>query len=146
MDTCLSCLFFFFFKQKTAYEMRISDWSSDVCSSDLHVGAAGVDRLGAGGRLQGFPDGDNLVVLSQHVGAKGVVRGDDGPASDADRHDGCPSCSPCHACRIRNLSVWSILPDVAGQSESAFSDPVFVTQFLLHAPLPAILTTRSNPA
>src|SRR3546814_14138967 len=31
----LSLLFFFFFKQKTAYEMRISDWSSDVCSSDL---------------------------------------------------------------------------------------------------------------
>src|SRR3546814_6696500 len=31
------CLFFFFFKQKTAYEMRISDWSSDVCSSDLLV-------------------------------------------------------------------------------------------------------------
>src|SRR3546814_8059485 len=29
------CLVFFFFKQKTAYEMRISDWSSDVCSSDL---------------------------------------------------------------------------------------------------------------
>src|SRR3546814_2913112 len=28
---------FFFFKQKTAYEMRISDWSSDVCSSDLHA-------------------------------------------------------------------------------------------------------------
>src|SRR3546814_3159135 len=31
---CFFCLFFFF-KQKTAYEMRISDWSSDVCSSDL---------------------------------------------------------------------------------------------------------------
>src|SRR3546814_10412110 len=29
------CDLFFFFKQKTAYEMRISDWSSDVCSSDL---------------------------------------------------------------------------------------------------------------
>src|SRR3546814_618046 len=29
------CFFFFFFKQKTAYEVRISDWSSDVCSSDL---------------------------------------------------------------------------------------------------------------
>src|SRR3546814_2393134 len=28
---------FFFFKQKTAYEMRISDWSSDVCSSDLKL-------------------------------------------------------------------------------------------------------------
>src|SRR3546814_6317136 len=34
-----SCFFFvFFFKQKTAYEMRISDWSSDVCSSDLDQG------------------------------------------------------------------------------------------------------------
>src|SRR3546814_2711968 len=31
---------FFFFKQKTAYEMRISDWSSDVCSSDLETLAA----------------------------------------------------------------------------------------------------------
>src|SRR3546814_341051 len=34
-------LFFFFFKQKTAYEMRISDWSSDVCSSDLDAGRGG---------------------------------------------------------------------------------------------------------
>src|SRR3546814_4245612 len=34
MISCL-ILFVFFFKQKTAYEMRISDWSSDVCSSDL---------------------------------------------------------------------------------------------------------------
>src|SRR3546814_1417210 len=33
MFVCLT--FFFFFKQKTAYDMRISDWSSDVCSSDL---------------------------------------------------------------------------------------------------------------
>src|SRR3546814_14836719 len=32
---------FFFFKQKTAYEMRISDWSSDVCSSDLLPGIEG---------------------------------------------------------------------------------------------------------
>src|SRR3546814_5580293 len=40
--SCLYLLFFFFyvffFKQKTAYEMRISDWSSDVCSSDLFDG------------------------------------------------------------------------------------------------------------
>src|SRR3546814_3133769 len=35
MIVYLFCLFVFFFKQKTAYEMRISDWSSDVCSSDL---------------------------------------------------------------------------------------------------------------
>src|SRR6184192_4461267 len=35
LDSCLC--FFFFFKQKTAYEMSIGDWSSDVCSSDLLV-------------------------------------------------------------------------------------------------------------
>src|SRR3546814_20549323 len=35
------CVCFFFFKQKTAYEMRISDWSSDVCSSDLKLQEAG---------------------------------------------------------------------------------------------------------
>src|SRR3546814_6774330 len=43
------CLFFFF-KQKTAYDMRISDWSSDVCSSDLpqgHSGERDCDRRGA---------------------------------------------------------------------------------------------------
>src|SRR3546814_4890630 len=34
-DCCRQGCVFFFFKQKTAYEMRISDWSSDVCSSDL---------------------------------------------------------------------------------------------------------------
>src|SRR3546814_7738263 len=43
-------LWFFFFKQKTAYEMRISDWSSDVCSSDLEARdprrlRLGMDRL-----------------------------------------------------------------------------------------------------
>src|SRR3546814_6559216 len=37
MYSYMICIFFFF-KQKTAYEMRISDWSSDVCSSDLFAG------------------------------------------------------------------------------------------------------------
>src|SRR3546814_7898409 len=41
----ISLLFvFFFFKQKTAYELRISDWSSDVCSSDLLARAGGRGR------------------------------------------------------------------------------------------------------
>src|SRR3546814_19725085 len=44
---CSSSLFFFF-KQKTAYEMRISDWSSDVCSSDLFRNGA---LLGSGETL-----------------------------------------------------------------------------------------------
>src|SRR3546814_11949075 len=50
-------IFFFFFKQKTAYEMRISDWSSDVCSSDLHAvgqghaaNGEGREGMGIGGR------------------------------------------------------------------------------------------------
>src|SRR3546814_5930853 len=38
--------FVFFFKQKTAYEMRISDWSSDVCSSDLSGGSANASADG----------------------------------------------------------------------------------------------------
>src|SRR3546814_10367798 len=50
---------FFFFKQKTAYEMRISDWSSDVCSSDLLASAlADIDlralRQGQGWSIAGL--------------------------------------------------------------------------------------------
>src|SRR3546814_2861462 len=53
---------FFFFKQKTAYEMRISDWSSDVCSSDL------VEVRDVRAPLAGSGDADQGV----HVGAVGV--------------------------------------------------------------------------
>src|SRR3546814_2369314 len=45
-DLCGCCYIIFFFKQKTAYEMRISDWSSDVCSSDLSAGAPRWQRIG----------------------------------------------------------------------------------------------------
>src|SRR3546814_2985384 len=55
----------FFFKQKTAYEMRISDWSSDVCSSDLpgelffgpilHHGIRHMPFAGHAGMIAGFP-------------------------------------------------------------------------------------------
>src|SRR3546814_8441460 len=54
-------LFFFFFKQKTAYEMRISDWSSDVCSSDLPE-AAGVVLQGAAGTKLSALKGKVVVV------------------------------------------------------------------------------------
>src|SRR3546814_6069067 len=82
-DVVLS-FFFFFFKQKTAYEMRISDWSSDVCSSDLFAHLArdpgkpprvelpgravvGLDRIAA---LDRFPSGGQPARLGgrvQHV-------------------------------------------------------------------------------
>src|SRR3546814_17955456 len=56
----ISLWFFFFFKQKTAYEMRISDWSSDVCSSDLP--AAQHDRLDP----PGIGDAGQRVAVQQH--------------------------------------------------------------------------------
>src|SRR3546814_12233529 len=70
---------FFFFKQKTAYEMRISDWSSDVCSSDLLVqhAAQGVDA--AAGDLDqplGLVGVDRLIGLAGKFGrARLVVAG-----------------------------------------------------------------------
>src|SRR3546814_4932554 len=66
---CVFVLFFvlvnivgdvFVFKQKTAYEMRISDWSSDVCSSDLMTGSLGVvtiNMAALGYRFRGDQDG-----------------------------------------------------------------------------------------
>src|SRR3546814_13171376 len=56
----------FFFKQKTAYDMRISDWSSDVCSSDLgsqtaYVAVIGSDVLGM------YKFGANYPGLGSHV-------------------------------------------------------------------------------
>src|SRR3546814_5403072 len=56
------CDCFFFFKQKTAYEMRISDWSSDVCSSDL-ISATGNQ---AGRLLVAFEDVTEARLLERH--------------------------------------------------------------------------------
>src|SRR3546814_11438982 len=65
---------FFFFKQKTAYEMRISDWSSDVCSSDLDEGYSqhlADPRLGAVVIGPGYPAGaalDHDVAAALDIG------------------------------------------------------------------------------
>src|SRR3546814_1836127 len=77
-------VFFFFFKQKTAYEMRISDWISDVCSSDLRLAQLDrgrvpcdlVDRPPFVGR-EGFLEPGVVGRLRQRVL---VVRG---PAAEA---------------------------------------------------------------
>src|SRR3546814_7427117 len=64
---------FFFFKQKTAYEMRISDWSSDVCSSDLaaqHLEELFEPGLGVAG--------DDVVHAEQVAGLEVVRVGGDG--------------------------------------------------------------------
>src|SRR3546814_8859281 len=68
--------FFFFFKQKTAYEMRISDWSSDVCSSDLVEGDVAVFQAARDVDLRGRDDVD--VVLDDRRGVvlgQGVLEG-----------------------------------------------------------------------
>src|SRR3546814_9567881 len=82
-----SFLFCFFFKQKTAYELRISDWSSDVCSSDLVAGDvtrrdhAGTQRLDDVARLiertlAGVDEDpgrqDRVVVGLAHLGREGA--------------------------------------------------------------------------
>src|SRR3546814_3650575 len=57
-------VYFFFFKQKTAYEMRISDLSSDVCSSDLGT-AAGIDGDVANGAAAMI--GMRIQIVGRHV-------------------------------------------------------------------------------
>src|SRR3546814_6246134 len=61
---------FFFFKQKTAYEMRISDWSSDVCSSDLigpRQGLVAQPVAGVGGVGDQLPE-EHLLFAVERVG------------------------------------------------------------------------------
>src|SRR3546814_2553736 len=72
---CAVLVVLFFFKQKTAYEMRISDWSSDVCSSDLLLAEAAlrlhqIDRL-----LHGGVDRQEARVEQHRVGRLHQRRG-----------------------------------------------------------------------
>src|SRR3546814_6241930 len=75
-------MFFFFFKRKTAYEMRISDWSSDVCSSDLGFrrdAVGGVEGLlplpAAVGLLRRRHEAVGHLVGIEHHAAVDVARG-----------------------------------------------------------------------
>src|SRR3546814_20193 len=70
-------MLFFFFKQKTAYEMRISDWSSDVCSSDLLHDIADLDVLEVlenQTTLEALADLGRVVLLPLERGQVEVVR------------------------------------------------------------------------
>src|SRR3546814_2280410 len=95
MESIVSvCVLFFFFKQKTAYEMRISDWSSDVCSSDVAGGhrladlapSAGIGEAGVAQHLAqcgiGEQPGEEVLcpdaLVSERAG--GALGGDDRPA------------------------------------------------------------------
>src|SRR3546814_14800245 len=80
---------FFFFKQKTAYEMRISDWSSDVCSSDLRPGVLDRRRKGI---FRGQPIFHRYDIVPGQLGKRAcemVVVGDaaDRPAASVKKDD-----------------------------------------------------------
>src|SRR3546814_1584987 len=62
MDTCV-----FFFKQKTEYEMRISDWSSDVCSSDLWFEVDATAYVGSSGRTALELKAEYDILLTQKL-------------------------------------------------------------------------------
>src|SRR3546814_5849579 len=66
---------FFFFKQKTAYEMRISDWSSDVCSSDLPIGqqASSMTQAAVAVAHDLFGRFDRLALLWIGLGEMGEI-------------------------------------------------------------------------
>src|SRR3546814_1405770 len=95
---CQCVRFFCFFKQKTAYEMRISDWSSDVCSSDLAgdhseaaAGVAGARRLDSSVERQQVGLPGDLVDAPRHVTNQvevGLAVGDD-RLGVLDRSAGC---------------------------------------------------------
>src|SRR3546814_2606640 len=94
----ISLFFFFFFKQKTAYEMRISDWSSDVCSSDLigsvlpnRVSKRAVKLIGAAGVFGWGAGFDASVFCSVRLAGRSIffsAAGVGAPASAAARTGG----------------------------------------------------------
>src|SRR3546814_5819213 len=81
-------VYFFFFKQKTAYEMRISDWSSDVCSSDLNLSeTAPAARPVAAKDAAALQDAilyrdDNIIALNKPAGL--AVQGGSGQSRHLD--------------------------------------------------------------
>src|SRR3546814_19253882 len=81
-------LLFFFFKQKTAYEMRISDWSSDVCSSDLngcrkprrHDDLREEEHMTITLRINGEPATIDAATVAALLAARGIDRNGRGTA------------------------------------------------------------------
>src|SRR3546814_7692241 len=76
---CGFCCCFFFFKQKTAYEMRISDWSSDVCSSDLPKGVKLRLLPALGLLLAATPAAAQCLLCAQDKTAGVAARGTETP-------------------------------------------------------------------
>src|SRR3546814_4424221 len=97
----------FFFKQKTAYEMRISDWSSDVCSSDLlraaHLARAGRRGIAGGGQRRALDSEHGRQRL--RLSARAAVR----------------PRSPAHARRAGATHAQRHAPGAPGRPERRFA-------------------------
>src|SRR3546814_7861174 len=92
---------FFCFKQKPAYEMRISDWSSDVCSSDL------VERRGGGVLQQGI---DMRSLFFGHGGATGKRQRIGTPILGDSPHSRKRGGADCHARAARSTLETRLFP------------------------------------
>src|SRR3546814_3756062 len=91
-------MLFFFFKQKTAYELRISDWSSDVCSSDLQLALRETE-------------GTTILIYDQTCAAENRRRRKRGKLeAPAQRYYIAPAvCEGCGDCSVQSTCV-SIQP------------------------------------
>src|SRR3546814_21000025 len=106
--TFIYLLFFYFFKQKTAYEMRISDGSSDVCSSDLYsawtntltttIGAS-INTFGARTSLDAFKGldygGQRVLVYNSADTSAGRLATVSSPSRSEESRVGKEGVSPC---------------------------------------------------
>src|SRR3546814_10303620 len=97
--------FFFFFKQKTAYEMRISDWSSDVCSSDLlRLASLHLGHALAQADLQGEADLLQLAhpwPLRAQLNIAALGAGPDSPLCASRSEERCVGKECVSTCRSR---------------------------------------------
>src|SRR3546814_3627954 len=98
---------YFFFKQKTAYEMRISDWSSDVCSSDLEIArrAPMVDVIVGPQAYHRLPELIRAAVARGASATDGVKDGSGARTIDTD---------------MPAVSKFDVLPKRSRQGASAF--------------------------
>src|SRR3546814_3754581 len=99
LHTFVCSFVFFFFKQKTAYEMRISDWSSDVCSSDLEGDRRAVGDRAADdqSRYRRSVDAQEPAVRSVPQAVRERCRGARGEQRSEERRVGKECVSTCRS-------------------------------------------------
>src|SRR3546814_10352050 len=124
-------MFFFFFKQKTAYELRISDWSSDVCSSDLRTRWFAIDSSAASWRTNLLHTGTERGCGARLENSPVSAMAQDQPdVPDAIRRRRRPKGSPTRTCGLDDGSaparpdtdpIWPLSGRSSGNSRGGFT-------------------------